>query len=105
MGIDDPLAGYVQSRSYRASEVILGLSYNQKIDIWSLGCIIAEMWTGYVLFQNDCIQSLLARILGIVGPFPAHMMVAGKRVPQYFSQDGRLFKEAEPVAPHDRRLV
>lgn len=47
----DQLSSYVQSRSYRAPEVILGLPYDQKIDIWSLGCIIAELLSGYVLFQ------------------------------------------------------
>jgi serine/threonine protein kinase len=49
--ITDHLSSYVQSRSYRAPEVILGLSYSQKIDLWSLGCILAELSTGYVLFQ------------------------------------------------------
>jgi len=41
----------VQSRSYRAPEVILGLPYDQKIDIWSFGCILAELLSGSVLFQ------------------------------------------------------
>lgn len=44
----DHLCSYVQSRSYRAPEVILGLSYDKKIDIWSLGCILAELCTGNV---------------------------------------------------------
>eukprot|EP00971_Amphidinium_carterae_P113605 2251083-Amphidinium_carterae.1 len=30
------------------TEVILGVGYDQKIDIWSLGCVLAELWTGYV---------------------------------------------------------
>ena len=41
----------MQSRSYRAPEVILGLPYDQKIDLWSLGCILAELLSGQVLFQ------------------------------------------------------
>ena len=49
--ISDHLSSYVQSRSYRAPEVILGLPYDQKIDIWSFGCILAELLTGSVLFQ------------------------------------------------------
>ena len=49
--ISDHLSSYVQSRSYRAPEVILGLPYDQKIDIWSFGCILAEPLTGSVLFQ------------------------------------------------------
>ena len=48
--IHDHLSSYVQSRSYRAPEVILGCAYDYKIDIWSLGCILAELLTGYVLF-------------------------------------------------------
>ena len=36
-------------------------------------CVQAEMHTGYVLFQNDSLPTMLARIQGIVGPFPAHM--------------------------------
>ncbi|KAK9861667.1 hypothetical protein WJX84_010633, partial [Apatococcus fuscideae] len=47
----DHLSSYVQSRSYRAPEVILGIPYNQKVDIWSLGCILAELLSGSVLFQ------------------------------------------------------
>jgi len=96
--VDDHLSSYVQSRSYRAPEVLLGLPYNQKIDIWSLGCIVAELWTGYVLFQNDSIQSLLARVVGIVGPVPTKMLASGKFVPQYFTQDGRLYKEVQAPA-------
>ncbi|XVF04245.1 hypothetical protein REPUB_Repub05bG0065900 [Reevesia pubescens] len=44
----DHLYSYVQSRSYRAPEVILGLPYDKKIDVWSLGCILAELCTGNV---------------------------------------------------------
>ena len=36
----------MQSRDYRAVEVILGLPYSAKIDIWSLGCILAELFSG-----------------------------------------------------------
>jgi serine/threonine protein kinase len=61
--IHDHLSSYVQSRSYRAPEVILGCKYDYKIDLWSLGCILAELYTGNVIFQNDSIQSLIARVL------------------------------------------
>ena len=52
----DNLCSYVQSRSYRAPEVILGLPYDKKIDVWSLGCILAELCTGNVspdLFDDE----------------------------------------------------
>merc|ERR1711879_79634 len=100
--VDDQLTSYVQSRSYRAPEVMLGLPYDQKIDLWSLGCILAELWTGYVLFQNDSVQSLLARILGIIGEFPYHLMTKGRYVPQYFTQDGQLYQESGGTACPER---
>lgn len=49
----DHLCSYVQSRSYRAPEVILGLPYDKKIDIWSLGCILAELCSGNVSSSID----------------------------------------------------
>lgn len=71
--ITDELTSYVQSRSYRAPEVILGLQYDQKIDLWSLGCVLAELFTGEVLFKNDSEQTLLARIIATIGPIPSHL--------------------------------
>src|ERR1700712_4713056 len=45
------MTGYVSNRSYRAPEVILTWQdYNEKIDIWSAGCIFAEMLQGKPLF-------------------------------------------------------
>ena len=62
----------VQSRSYRAPEVILGLPYDQKIDLWSLGAILAELLTGYVLFQNDSVPryATQASTPGLAGRVP-----------------------------------
>jgi len=88
----DHLSSYVQSRSYRAPEVLLGMPYGQKIDLWSLGCILAELWTGSVIFLNDSIVTLLARIVGIIGPFPKEMLQTGRYVQKYFTPDGRLFE-------------
>eukprot|EP00388_Colpodella_angusta_P007949 GDKJ01022054.1.p1 GENE.GDKJ01022054.1~~GDKJ01022054.1.p1 ORF type:complete len:963 (+),score=237.76 GDKJ01022054.1:100-2988(+) len=99
---DDNLSSYVQSRSYRAPEVILGLPYDSKVDIWSLGCIIAELWSGYVLFQNDSIVSLLARVIGILGPLPSYLLTRGKYVPQYFTQDGQLYYELDEAPCPER---
>jgi len=43
---------YVQSRFYRATEVLLGLPYGCPIDMWSLGCIMVEMHSGKPLFPG-----------------------------------------------------
>ena len=43
----------IQTRYYRAPEVILKLNYTEKIDIWSIGCILYEIYTGTILFDPD----------------------------------------------------
>ena len=43
---NDKLYAYIQSRYYRAPEVILGLGYNPQIDMWSFGCVLAELYAG-----------------------------------------------------------
>lgn len=91
--LHDHLSSYVQSRSYRAPEVIIGCKYDYKIDMWSLGCILAELWTGNVLFQNDTVQGLLARVIGIVGQFPEWMIKEGKLVNKFFTKEKLLYQD------------
>ncbi len=93
--VHDHLSSYVQSRSYRAPEVILGAKYDYKIDMWSLGCILAELYTGYVLFQNESIQQLLARVIGIVGPFPESLLRKSKLASNYLTKEGLIYQQPE----------
>lgn len=51
--VDERMYTYVQSRFYRSPEVILGLPYGCEIDMWSLGCILAELFMGYPLFPGE----------------------------------------------------
>jgi serine/threonine protein kinase len=83
--------------------VILGCKYDQRIDIWSLGCIVAELFTGNVLFQNDTVQGLLARVIGICGPFPDEMFATGRLVDKFFTKD-RLLYQSIDIAKANRHL-
>ena len=87
----DHLSSYVQSRSYRAPEVILGAAYDFRIDVWSVGCILAELHTGRVLFQNDSLASLLARVAGICGPLPPRLLAA-RHAHKYFTRSGDVYE-------------
>ncbi len=42
----------VCTRQYRPPEVTLGLEWGQSVDLWSMGCILAELWTGALLFST-----------------------------------------------------
>ena len=43
------------------------MNYHTAIDIWSLGCIIAELYTGYPLFPGENEQEQLACIMEVLG--------------------------------------
>ncbi|CAO2166913.1 unnamed protein product [Urochloa humidicola] len=93
--LTDNLCVYVQSRSYRAPEVILGLPYDQRIDIWSLGCILAELYTGEVLFPNEPVSMMLAQMIGIIGPIDMELLELGHETQKYFTDDYDLFAKNE----------
>ncbi|KAL7563309.1 hypothetical protein ACA910_016668 [Epithemia clementina (nom. ined.)] len=98
--LTDRQSSYIQSRSYRAPEVILGLPYDGRIDVWSLACVVAEMYTGEVTFQNDSIVSMLSRIEAICGTFPSHMIAQGRQSGRFFTKCGLLFEKL-PVEEQD----
>jgi dual specificity tyrosine-phosphorylation-regulated kinase 2/3/4 len=81
----DRVYSYIQSRFYRAPEVILGISYHTTIDIWSLGCIVAELIIGYPLFPGENEHEQLLCIMEMIGTPPAHLLGAASHKDLYFS--------------------
>jgi len=94
----DPHSSYVQSRSYRAPEVILGLPYSHKIDVFSLGCILAELLRSKVLFPNKTATHLLAGHMALCG-IDSWMIEEGKHSHQYFMKNKLyIWQSAEPTS-------
>lgn len=58
---------YIQSRFYRSPEVLVGLPYTSAIDMWSLGCIAAELFLGLPLFPGSSEYNQLFRIVEMLG--------------------------------------
>lgn len=79
---------YIQSRFYRAPEVILGAKYGMPIDMWSLGCILAELLTGYALFPGEDESDQLACIIELLGMPPQKLLDQSKRTKNFFSAKG-----------------
>ena len=69
---------YIQSRFYRSPEILLGLPYDQKIDIWSLGCLLVEMHTGEPLFGGSDQVDQMCRVVEVLGMPPLAMIEASK---------------------------
>lgn len=79
---------YIQSRFYRAPEVILGAKYGMPIDMWSLGCILAELLTGYPLFPGEDEGDQLACIIELLGMPPQKILDNSKRARNFISSKG-----------------
>jgi serine/threonine protein kinase len=59
---------YICSRYYRAPELIFGATdYGQHIDVWSLGCVIAELLLGQPLFPGESGVDQLVEIIKVLG--------------------------------------
>lgn len=56
-----------QSRFYRSPEVLLGHHYTSAIDMWSLGCVAAELFLGLPLFPGASEFDLLQRMVETLG--------------------------------------
>ena len=67
---------YVQSRFYRAPEVMLGIGYSHPIDVWSLACVLAELYIGKPIFFGDNEAALLSSIVSKLGSPPKRMLFA-----------------------------
>ena len=64
---DERVYTYIQSRFYRAPEIILGIPYKSSIDMWSFGCIMAEFCIGFPLFPGEDEMEQLAMIMEVCG--------------------------------------
>ena len=79
-------AAYIQSRFYRAPEVLLGAPYGPPIDVWSLGCVAAELFLGLPIFPGASEYDQMARIVAGVGTPPARLIEAGVAGRRFFAR-------------------
>lgn len=103
---DEPTP-YIQSQAYRAPEVIVGESYTTKIDIWSVGCVVAELSTGEVLLPAESALESLHKvrnrqIRAVLGEVPA----TGPLLPTFLDESGDLISvpNCDCILPFEARF-
>lgn len=79
---------YIQSRFYRAPEVILGQKYGPPMDIWSVGCILCEMESGRPIFPGDDEYEQIRLFMEVLGLPPRYLLFQCARRKEFFHEDG-----------------
>ncbi|PUZ71999.1 hypothetical protein GQ55_2G358200 [Panicum hallii var. hallii] len=93
---DKQFTDFIQTRQYRAPEIILGAGYSFSVDMWSFACIAFELATGEMLFtpkeghgySED--EDHLALMMELLGKMPKKIATMGTRSKEYFDRHGDL---------------
>ncbi|XP_067643665.1 homeodomain-interacting protein kinase 2 isoform X2 [Eurosta solidaginis] len=78
---------YLQSRYYRAPEIILGLPFCEAIDMWSLGCVVAELFLGWPLYPGSSEFDQIRYISQTQGLPTEHMLNSASKTSKFFYRD------------------
>ncbi len=80
---------YLQSRFYRAPEVILGSHVGLPIDMWSFGCLLAELLTGLPVFPGENDAEQMACIMEVRNVPPQSVLSTSTRRKEFFDPSGQ----------------
>ncbi|XP_077516876.1 uncharacterized protein LOC144127815 isoform X2 [Amblyomma americanum] len=78
---------YLQSRYYRAPEIILGLPFCEAIDMWSLGCVVAELFLGWPLYPGSSEYDQIRYISQTQGLPAEHLLNAAAKTTRFFHRE------------------
>ncbi|XP_010874818.3 homeodomain-interacting protein kinase 3 isoform X5 [Esox lucius] len=78
---------YLQSRYYRAPEIILGLPFCEAIDMWSLGCVMAELFLGWPLYPGALEYDQIRYISQTQGLPGEHLLNVGTKSARFFCRE------------------
>jgi len=85
---DEHKSDLIATRQYRAPEVILGLPWSYPSDIWSIGCIVAELYCGDQLFETHSNMEHVALIERGVEKWPRSLTKKSPVKTKYFDSHG-----------------
>ncbi|KAK9135646.1 hypothetical protein Syun_014976 [Stephania yunnanensis] len=110
--VDKQFSEEIQTRQYRAPEVILDSGYSFSVDMWSFACIVFELATGDLMFAPSSVQGYsddedhLAQMMELLGKMPRKIATGGSRWKSFFDRYGDLKRIRRlKFCPLDRLLV
>jgi dual specificity tyrosine-phosphorylation-regulated kinase 2/3/4 len=75
---------------------MLGIPYTTAIDMWSLGCIMAELYIGYPIFPGESENDQMSRIMEMRDAPPPEVLKISERKMKFFTQNAQS-KKLEPI--------
>ncbi|CDS11137.1 hypothetical protein LRAMOSA03400 [Lichtheimia ramosa] len=102
---DDYHSSVVSTRHYRAPEIILGLGWSYPCDVWSIGCILVEFFTGEALFQTHDNLEHLAMMEMVLGKIPTRLVQNASPDASKYFRNGRLNYPAADTTPQSQKYV
>ncbi|XP_072369063.1 homeodomain-interacting protein kinase 4-like [Scyliorhinus torazame] len=77
---------YIQSRFYRSPEILLGLPFCEKLDMWSLGCVMAELHLGWPLYPGTNEYDQIRYIVEMQGLPSDHLLEVASKTHHFFKK-------------------
>ena len=97
---NERLYTYIQSRFYRAPEVILGIPYTRRIDLWSYACVLCELATGIPIFPGESETEQMALIMEYINVPPPELVAQGPHKAKFFEANGQ-----PKLVPNSRKKI
>ncbi|KAL5347497.1 hypothetical protein ACLOAV_007809 [Pseudogymnoascus australis] len=107
--------GEVMPDLYRAPEIVLGICWNEKIDIWAVGMMVWDLYEGKHLFKErlpsrmESVPAHIARMIELLGPPPKELLKRGQFSGTFFDEDeAKLYLQhilGDPLCPSSLDLA
>lgn len=103
---ENEITPYLVARFYRAPEIILGMTYDFGIDLWSAACTIYELYTGKIMFPGKTNNQMLKLFMDLKGKMPNKVIRKGAFKDQHFDASCNfLYRDVDRVTEREKVVV
>ncbi|KAJ8736906.1 hypothetical protein PYW07_000177 [Mythimna separata] len=103
---DNEITPYLVSRFYRSPEIILGVTYDHGIDMWSTACTIFELSTGKIMFSGKSNNEMLKYFMDLKGKIPNKIIKKGFFKEQHFDSNCNfLYHELDKITEREKVVI